>query len=180
MNAGGPDLVMFDVVRAFKGPEVPQIAVVHDNSSCDLPFATGEEWLVYGHEAIGGIATDSVFEESAENRRHSRFGVLGKRRSEPAAGNRVPGGLPTARGWTGAARRYAVLEPLQVIAANMTQTFSTTTERWGPFELVLPPGDFQVWVERGQKPVGPKRVVHVNHGADVKLRLVVEYSDAPQ
>ena len=75
---------------------------------------------------------------------------------------------------------YAVLEPLQVIAANMTQTFSTTTERWGPFELVLPPGDFQVWVERGQKPVGPKRVVHVNHGADVKLRLVVEYSDAPQ
>ena len=34
-----------DVVRAFKGPEVPQIAVVHDNSSCDLPFATGEEWL---------------------------------------------------------------------------------------------------------------------------------------
>ena len=32
---------MFDVVRAFKGPEVPQIAVVHDNSSCDLPFATG-------------------------------------------------------------------------------------------------------------------------------------------
>ena len=180
LNAGGPDLVMFDVVRAFKGPEVPQIAVVHDNSSCDLPFATGEEWLVYGHEAIGGIATDScsrsrlktaatqdlVYLESAAASRPQGivYGEVFRRREDGPSG----------------AALSAVLEPLQVIAANMTQTFSTTTERWGPFELVLPPGDFQVWVERGQKPVGPKRVVHVNHGADVKLRLVVEYSDAPQ
>jgi hypothetical protein len=73
---------------------------------------------------------------------------------------------------------HVLPEPLQVVAANPTQRFSTTTERWGPFELVLPPGDFEVWVERGQKAVAPRRTVHVENGADVKLQLLVEYSDA--
>jgi hypothetical protein len=56
----------------------------------------------------------------------------------------------------------------------MTQKFTMTTDPWGPFELVLPPGDFQVWVERGDKPVAPKRAVHVENGADLELQLVVE------
>jgi hypothetical protein len=41
-----------------------------------------------------------------------------------------------------------LFEPLQVIAANKTQKFTTTTDRWGPFELALPLGDFVVWGER--------------------------------
>jgi hypothetical protein len=66
----------------------------------------------------------------------------------------------------------------ETVAANTTQKFTTTTERWGPLELVVPPGDFEVWVERSQTIVAPKRVVHVKNGAEVKLRLLVEYSGA--
>lgn len=72
---------------------------------------------------------------------------------------------------------YALFEPLRVIAANASWRFSTTTDRWGPFELVLPPGDFEIWVERSEKPVAPRRPVHVENAADVRLQLIVEYPD---
>ena len=72
---------------------------------------------------------------------------------------------------------YALIEPLRVIAANASQRLSTTTERWGQFELVLPPGDFEIWVERSEKPVARLHSIHIENGADVRLRLIVEYPD---
>ena len=176
-SAAGPDFVLFDVARVFKGPPVTEIGVLRGNSSCDFPFTTGEEWLVYGDEAIGGITTykcsrtrltasatqDLVYLRGVDARRPQGivYGEVLRRRGE------ADGVTPSA-----------LLEPLQVIAANTTQKFTTTTERWGPFELVVPPGDFEVWVERSQTIVAPKRVVHVQNGAEVKLQLLVEYSGA--
>jgi hypothetical protein len=177
VSAAGPDFVVFDVVHVFKGPPVPQIGVVRGNTSCDLPFSTGEEWLVYGHEAIGGIATDPCS--------RSRLSVAATQDLVYLQG--VEAGRPQGIVFGDVLRRRdgpsgvalsALFEPLQVIAGNMTQKFSVTTDRWGPFELVLPPGDYEVWVERRGKPVAPKRVVHVQNGAAVTLQLVVEYSDA--
>jgi hypothetical protein len=176
VSAAGPDLVIFDVAHVFKGPPGPQIGVARGNSSCDLPFKGGEEWLVYGHEAIGGIATDPCS--------RSRLSVAGPQDLAYLQG--VEAGRPQGIVFGDVLRRregpsgvtLSAPEPLQVIAANMTQKFTVTPDRWGPFELVLPPGDFEVWVERRGKPVAPKRVVHVQNGADVKLQLVVEYSDA--
>jgi hypothetical protein len=128
-------------------------------------------------EAIGGITAhrclrtrltsdasqDLVYLKGAEAKRPQKivYGEVFRRRDGPSE-----------------IQLHALPEPLQVVAANPTQRFTTTTERWGPFELVLPPGDFEVWVERGQKAVAPKRTVHGENGADVKLQLLVEYSDA--
>jgi hypothetical protein len=176
-SAAGPDVVLFTVARVFKGPPVSELAVLRGNSSCDFPFTTGEEWLVYGDEAIGGITAykcsrtrltasatqDLVYLRGGDARRPQGilYGEVLRRRDGPD-------------GVTLLGR----FEPLQVIAANMTQKFTTTTEPWGPFELVVPPGDFEVWVERSQKIVAPNRVIHVKNGAEVKLQLLVEYSDA--
>jgi hypothetical protein len=177
VNAAGPDLVVFDVVRVFKGPPVPQIGVVRGNSSCDLPFRTGEEWLVYGLEAIGGIATHSCSRSRLSVAATQDLVYLqGVEAGRPQG--IVHGEVLRRRDGPNGVALSAVFQPLQVIAANMTQKFTTTTDRWGPFELVLPPGDFEVWVERRERPVAPKRVVHVKTGADVKLQLLVEYSDA--
>jgi len=179
VNSAGPNLVVFDIVHVYKGPalSLSEIAVVQGNSSCDFPFQTNEAWLVYGDEGIGGITTqgcsrtrlnseasqDLVYLEGAEARRPQGivYGEVFRHGDGP-----------------GNTRLHALPEPLQVVAANRTQRFTTTTERWGPFELVLPPGDFEVWVERDQKAVAPRRTVHVENGADVKLQLLVEYSDA--
>ena len=178
VNGAGPNLVVFDIVHVYKGPamSLSEIAVVQGNSSCDFPFQTNEVWLVYGDEGIGGITAhdclrtrlnsdasqDLVDLKGAETNRTQAivYGEVFRHRDSPSD-----------------TRLHALAEPVQVVAANSTQRFTTTTERWGPFELVLPPGDFEVWVERGQKGVAPRRTVHVENGADVKLQLVVEYSD---
>ena len=100
-----------------------------------------------------------VYLRGAEAKRPQGI-VYGERRRAPDRANNVG---------------HAVLEPLQVIAASATQKFTTTTDPWGPFQLVLPPGDFEVWVERREKPVAEKRVVHVENGADVRIQLQAEY-----
>jgi hypothetical protein len=48
-------LVIFDVVHVFKGLPVTDIGVVNSNSTCGFAFTVGEEWLIYGDEAVGGI-----------------------------------------------------------------------------------------------------------------------------
>jgi hypothetical protein len=51
----GPDLVVFDVVHVYKGPQVTQLGLVRGNTSCDMPFMAGEKWIVYGEDTIGGV-----------------------------------------------------------------------------------------------------------------------------
>jgi hypothetical protein len=171
----GPDLVIFDVVHVFKGPPVTDIGVVNSNSTCGFAFTVGEEWLIYGDEAVGGITAnkcartrlsesatqDLVYLRGAEAKRPQGI-VFGEVLRAPDRANNV---------------HRAVLEPLQVIAASAAEKFTTTTDSWGPFQLVLPPGNFVVWVERRQKPVAQKRVVHVDNGADVRVQLRAEHSD---
>jgi hypothetical protein len=176
VNSGGPDLVVFDVAHVYKGPQVPQLGLSRANTTCDMPFMAGEKWIVYGEDTIGGVRAfgcsrtrlysdgeqDVIYLENRQARRRQGivYGYVLRHR-DGASGD----GL------------YALFEPLRVIAANASWRFSTTTDRWGPFELVLPPGDFEIWVERSEKPVAPRRPVHVENEADVRLQLIVEYPD---
>lgn len=177
INSGGPELVLFDVEHVFKGPQVTEIGLLRGNTSCDMPFMVGEKWIVYANETVGGITAlgcsrtrpypggtqDVIYLENTQAGRPQGI-VYGEvlRHRDGASGELLS----------------ALFEPLQVIAANASQRLFTTTDRWGPFELVLPPGDFEIWVERSEKPVAPRYPIHVENGADVRLRLVVEYPDA--
>jgi len=176
INSGGPDLVLFDVERVFKGPQVTQVGLVRGNTSCDMPFMADEKWIVYAEEIIGGIralgcsrsrpypdgSQDVIYLENTQAGQPQGI-VYGEvlRRRDGAPGEEL----------------HALVEPLRVVAANASQRLSTTTERWGQFELVLPPGDFEIWVERSEKPVAPRHPIHIENGADVRLRLIVEYPD---
>lgn len=71
----------------------------------------------------------------------------------------------------------ALFEPLQVYAIGPGGRFQVTTDRWGPYQLVLPPGEFQVWVERGGRPVAGQQTISVEHSAEKRLMLVFEYKD---
>jgi len=172
-----PTSTIFDPSRVFRGPAVPQVAVVGHNSSCDKSFEPGEVWLVYGHDAVGGIeidpcsrtrlgsetAQDLAYLEGIESGRQQGivYGDVLRRKSSPA-------------GKTGL---YVLLEPVHVVAAMGSRRFVATSERWGPYQLVLPAGDFDIWVERNDTPVSTNVSVHVEHGADLRLQLVVEYPD---
>jgi hypothetical protein len=170
-----PDLVVFDVVHVYKGPQVIQLGLVRGNTSCDMLFMTGEKWIVYGEDTIGGIrafgcSRTRLYSDGAQDVIYLENKQVGR-----------PQGIvygDVLRHRDGASGDGPLFEPLRVIAANARARFSTTTHRWGPFELVLPPGDFEIWVERSEKPVAPRRPVHVENAADVRLRLIVEYPDA--
>ena len=176
INSGGPDRVFFEVAHVYKGLQVPQLALSRGNTTCDMPFKEGEKWIVYAEDsgetrAFGCSRTrlyadgaqDVIYLENAERRRAQGL-VYGEvlRRRDTASGNVLS----------------ALEEPLRVVAANASGRYVTTTDRWGPFEVVLPPGDFEIWVERSDKPVAARRVIHVDNAADLRLHLIVEYDDA--
>jgi hypothetical protein len=168
--------VVFDVEHVFKGPSSPQIAVMQGGWTCDLPFQNGEKWLVYGREGIGGVTAEicmrtRLVSEAEQDLRYLRNAEAGRLQGI------VYGDVFWRRSGPSGQGLYALSEPLQVTAANASSSFVTAADRWGPFELVLPPGDYLVWVERGGKAVSRRSAVHVAHGADTRLQLIVEYPD---
>jgi hypothetical protein len=171
-----PELVVFDVVHAFKGSQSPQIGVLRGNTSCDLPFKPGETWLIFGREGAGGVATDScsrtrLVSEAAQDLVYLAGVEAGRRQGI------VYGEVLRRRNGPSGIALGALFEPLTVVAANEAQKLTAVTDRWGPFELVLPPGNFEIWVQRGEDIVSPKHAIRVADGADLKVHLVVEYSD---
>ncbi len=174
--SSGPALVLFDVAHVFKGPSPAQIAVTHSSSSCDFPFKNAEQWLIYGREGIGGVTAEKctrtrLVSEAEQDLLYLRNAEAGRLQGI------VYGDVFRRRNGPSGQALSALFEPLQVKAANATYSFVSTTDRWGPFELVLPPGDYQVWVERGGKAVSPRSAVRVEHGADTRLQLIAEYPD---
>lgn len=71
----------------------------------------------------------------------------------------------------------ALFEPVRVIAVGAAGRFEVTTDRWGPYQLVLPPGDFEIRVERAGRAVAPRQTIQIVHASDRHLLLVVDYQD---
>ena len=175
-DRSGSAFVLFDVAQTFKGLSAPQISVTQSGMNCDLPFKGGEQWVVYAREGEAGVTSskcmrsrlaaeakqDLLYLHNADEGRPQGilYGDVFRRRHGPS-------GL----------ENYVPSQSLQVVATNETSRFVTSTDRWGPFELVLPPGDYLGWVERDGKPVSRRSAVHVEHGADTRLSLIAEYVD---
>jgi hypothetical protein len=175
-GGSGPALVLFDVAHVFKGPSPPQIAVRQDGSTCDLPFKDAEEWLIYGREGIGGVTAEKCTRTRLVSEAEQDLLYLHNAEAGRLQGI-VYGEVFRRRNGPSGPALYALFEPLQVTAANAMNRFVTTADRWGPFELVLPPGDYHVWVERGGKAVSARSAVHVEHRADTRLQLIAEHQD---
>lgn len=172
-----PPVATFDVTHVFRGSHERQIAVVGDGTDCDEPFERGESWLVYAQTREGRVTThkctrtrlranasqDLVYLENLEQGRQQGI-VYGEV-------------LRRIVGADGQPALQALFEPLQVIAVGAGRQLEITTDRWGPYQLVLPPGYFVVWVERAGRAVAPVQTVQVDHGVDRRLALVVEYQD---
>jgi hypothetical protein len=167
----------FEVGHVFRGPLASQIDIVGSGTDCDEPFKQGEAWLVYATTRDGRVTThkctrtrlrveaaqDLVYLEGQEQGRQQ--GVLyGDVRRRIVGAN----GQPALQ---------ALFEPLQVVVVGNGRRVEITTDKWGPYQLVLPPGDFEVWVERGGRAVGARQTVHVDHGSDQRIELAVDYKD---
>ena len=172
-----PPITTFNVAHVFRGGSVPEIVVTGGGSTCDEPFAAGEMWLVYAQARDGHITTDkctrtSLSSEAAPDLVYLE-GLEHGRRQGVVYGN-------VHRLMAGADKRLALqvlFEPLQVVAVGDGQRVQITTQRSGAFQLVLPPGDFEIWVERAGRAVSPKQMVRVDHDSERELQLQAAYED---
>jgi len=169
----GPPIASLAVTHMFRGGRREAIVLTGTGSTCDHPFQPGESWLVYANWEAGGAVTThkctrTRLQADASQDLVYLTGVEEGRQQGIVYGEAVP--------WADGRSRAAFM-PLQVIAAGGGQRFETTTDRWGPYQIVLPPGKFEIWVERAGRIVGSKQTVQVKDGMIRHLRLVVQYRD---
>jgi hypothetical protein len=69
----------------------------------------------------------------------------------------------------------ALFEILQVIAVGTAGRFVATTDRWGPYQMVLPPGDFEMWVERNGRPVTDLVIVRMSNGDERRIAFSAQF-----
>lgn len=171
----GPRTATFVVGKVFRGRAQKRVVIPGDGTSCDVPFARGETWLIYASERGGAITTGKctrtrLLSEAIEDIKYLE-GLEQGRTQAAVYGNvhrRIigPDGRPSL---------YAPLEPLQVVAVGAGRRFTVTAEKWGPYLMVLPPGDFEVWVERAGRPVTAVQAVRVSNGDERPISFSVQF-----
>jgi hypothetical protein len=173
-------LTTFQVVRAFRGPAGPQVVIAGKSGmSGDINFKVGETWLVYAKVRDGRIAADGCLRTRLRAAAEASQDLAYLEGRERGSQQGVVFGDVHRRilDATGKPALRALFEPLEVIASGPAGRFRVITDTWGPYQLVLPPGDFEIWVERGGIPVGPRQTIKVEHGSERSLSLVADYKD---
>jgi hypothetical protein len=171
--AGGPIVTTFEISQSFLGSDSEQVVIVGNGADCDEPFEQDEVWLVYGRVVDGRVVTSKCTRTRPRVDAQSDLAYLS------GLAQKKPQGIvygEVLRRITTADGRPALQSPfevLTVVAVRDDRRTETTAEKWGPYQLVLPPGDYQIWVERAGRPVGSRKSVHVADGTDQRLGLVV-------
>jgi hypothetical protein len=75
----------------------------------------------------------------------------------------------------GRAARQALFEPLAIVALSARGRRSAITDQWGPYQLVLAPGDYELWVERRGQPVTARTRLSLRTGDERKLSFTADY-----
>jgi hypothetical protein len=115
------------------------------------------------------VPEDAPLSEAPEDLKYLE-GLLEGRAQAVLSGN-VFQRTSTSSGTSG---QGALSEPLEVVASGEGQRFRAKTDRWGPYQLVLPPGEFEVWAEHDGRPVTPTSTIRVRNGDEQTLTLTAQ------
>jgi hypothetical protein len=175
----GPEPVVatFDVEHTYLGLPERQIVLAGTCTDCDEPFEQGEVWLVYARVRDGRVTTTKCTRARPRARASSDLAYLDgleQKRPQGIVYGDVRRRIASAGGQPAL---QALFEPLQVVAVSDGRRTEATTDPGGPYQLVLPPGDYDIWVERTGRPVGVKQSVHIAEGVDRRLPLIADSKD---
>ena len=169
-------MTTFRVVRAFRGPADPEVVIANRG---DVVFKEGETWLVYAKVRDGRLETDSCSRTRprAAAEASQDLAYLEGRESGNQQGlvyGNVHRRILTP---SGESALQALFEPLEVMASGASGRVRVTTDKWGPYQLVLPPGNYEIWVERRGTAVAPRQTIRIEHGSERLLNPVADYRD---
>ena len=173
----GPVLATFDVAHTYLGTAERQVVIAGNGTDCDEPFEQGEVWLVYARARHGQFATSKCTRTRPRARASSDLVYLDALERKRPHGIVYGDVLRRIVRADGQPALQGLFEPLQVVAVGGGRRTELTTDPGGPYQLVLPPGDYDIWVEHTGRPVAAKQSVRIAEGADQRLALVADYRD---
>lgn len=174
IDSSTPSVVTLDVARVFRGGAAKQI-VITGEGGCEVPFKLGETWLVYADSRDGKVTTNACTRTRLQTNASQDLVYLEGLEQRRPQGIVYGDVLRRILDGDGKPALQALFEPLQVIAVGAGLRVEITTDKWGPYQLVLPPGDFEIWVERAGRAVAPRQAVRIANGSELRMLLPVEY-----
>lgn len=168
----------FENLHLYRGHGERQVNLAGDRTDCNVAFRRSERWLVYARVQDGRVVTDKCTRTRLRSQAESSQDLayldgIERRRPQGVIYGEVFRRVMDARG---APALRAVDEPLQVVATGPTGKVQVTTDNWGPYQLVLPPGDFQLWVERAGRAVTERQTIHVDDGEEQHVLLAATWA----
>jgi hypothetical protein len=165
-----PIVATFLVDRTYRGRVERRTVVSGSGNSCDFAFAKGETYLVYAQEHGGVLLTH----ECTRTRPVSTAGEDVRYLDNLAAAK--PQALVHGDVFRGtAAKKGPLLETLVVVAVNHRERRSVATDKWGPYQIVLAPGDYELWVERRGQRVTAPTTLSLRAGEERRLSFTTNY-----
>jgi hypothetical protein len=170
-----PIVATFLVDKTYRGHVDRRTVVSGGGNSCDIAFAKGERYLVYAREYGGVLLTHKC----------TRTRPLSAAGEDVRYLDNVATGKPQAlvfgdvfRGVTapdGTSAKQALLETLVVVAVSTRERRSVATEQWGPYQIVLAPGDYELWIERQGRRVTVPTTLSLRAGEERRLSFTAAY-----
>ena len=152
----------FRITRWFRGGSAANVVIRGGGSNCDEPFKLGEAWLVYAFERDGVVSTSKctrtrLLGQAGEDVKYLDGIALG--RSQSVLHGKVLRRVTVE----GQLALRVPLEQLDIVAQGRGQRVAVKAEQSGSYYLiVLPPGEFEVWGERGGQAITPRTTVELS------------------
>jgi len=162
----------FLVNKPYRGAVEKRIIV---SGYCDVAFSKGVTYLVYAAEHGGVLLTSPLhrtrpLSAAAEDVRYLDsllaghpqavvYGDVFRRITQP----------------NGSPARQALFETLAVVAVSRQERRSVFTDRWGPYQIVLAHGEYELWVARGGRRVTGRQTLRLRPGDERRLSFTARY-----
>jgi hypothetical protein len=135
------------VTRVLKGEASP-IVSIRGGGECEVMLAIRESWLFYTNEIAGELRAIKCGRSRRVDYAQADLGYFEK----------LAEGVPAAIAYGDVFRRCVdrdgrqqlcgLNDPLEVVAAGTGARSFVTTDQFGRYQIVVPPGGFEIWVER--------------------------------
>jgi hypothetical protein len=178
-----PSTVTLSVARTLFGSAAGRV-VFKEDSTCGYPFTLHEAYVVYAYGRTDGTLATSICSRTrllaiaTEDIKY--FEGLRAGRAQAVVHGDVH---RRALDQDGHPQLYMLRKPvdaLEVFAMSQGVVYSTKTDPGGSFQIVLPPGSIQIWVERDGERVSTTDTLMLENGASRLHMLPVDLPDLPE
>lgn len=144
----GPGTVRLAVEESLKGVQGPQVSLDVGNDTCSYPFTVGEKYLVYAGWENGKLSTDKCKRTRPLSSATADLTYIKGAASNEAQATLYGDVFRLIVDAEGKPALQTPFEELKVVLAGGDTRVEAKAEKWGEYEVTVPPGDYEVWVER--------------------------------